>query len=146
MKPACFRTRWAHRVWTFTDLFFRASVPCERTEFPAIGSMLLTEPHIFVGLGMLGHLLDSVLAEMLLLLALPALAIRFLFKKLLSIRVLRLGMPTEPGPVVRDSSRKQAFARAIAAYEELIDVTAQGMDRRSGHRTGPRAIARVKQA
>ncbi len=99
---------------------------------------------------MLGRTLDFVLAEALLLLALPVLAIGFLLKKLLSIRILRLGPQTEPGPVVRSSSRKLTFTRAIEAYEELIDATAHGTDRRLGYRTGrrvaPRAIARVRQA
>lgn len=104
-----------------------------------------------MGLGMLGQTLAFLLSEGLLLLTLPILAIRFLLKKLLSIRFSRLGISTEPEPAARESSRKLAFARAIAAYEDLIDVTAHGpgiqrMGRPTGSRGGPRSMARVRQA
>lgn len=106
---------------------------------------------VYWGLGMLGHLVDSMFGEALLLLTLPILAIRFLLSKLFSIRLSRLGISTEAEPALRRSSRKLAFARAIAAYEELIDLTAHGsgdrkMGRHTRHQMRPRATGRVRQA
>jgi hypothetical protein len=103
--------------------------------------MLSAEPRRYVGLVMLGRLLDFLLAEILLLLLLPVLALGFLIKKLIVTKRRWMGAPTRPERPVPAPVRRLVFARAIEAYEDLIDVTAQG----ANHRTR-RGIARVRQA
>lgn len=75
---------------------------------------------------MLGRLLDFLLADILLLLLVPVLALGFLLKKLIVILRRWMGSPVESGLAVPAPVRRLVFARAIDAYEELIDVTAQG--------------------
>jgi hypothetical protein len=89
---------------------------------------------------MLGSLFEFLLADILLLLLFPFLALGFLLKQLIVVLRRWLGSPAEPERFVPAPVRRLVFARAIEAYEELIDVTAQG-----NHRT-PRPMARVRQA
>ncbi|HLI02955.1 MAG TPA: hypothetical protein VKU93_01685 [Terracidiphilus sp.] len=75
-----------------------------------------------------GRALDFLLAEILLFLLFPIFALGFLLRKLILLLRRQMGWPAECKQPPRAPVRPLVFARAIEAYEELIDMTAQASD------------------